>query len=113
MSSSDIVQQLRRLRVESKICQFDFAELTGYNRTQIALYETGKRTPNLATASDFADALGHQLVVVSRAVPTLKTADPADFILHCIELGFRGACQSKTLGEIVRECHHPIRRLLK
>jgi len=62
-NSKELVEQLRRLRKESGHNQHTFAEMTGYCRTQIALYETGKRTPNLIVATDFAEALGYELVL--------------------------------------------------
>lgn len=62
-NSKEIIEQLRCLRKESGINRHAFADLTGYNPTQIYRYETGKRTPKLDTIFDMANALGYEIVL--------------------------------------------------
>jgi transcriptional regulator with XRE-family HTH domain len=107
-----ITEQLRRLRKESKMGQFDFAELTGYDRGVLALYETGKRTPNLKVVADLADALGYNLTLDKhrkrRKVRPNKyfngMLDDPEIALYYMELGYRGSADGLSLGEVFRRC---------
>jgi transcriptional regulator with XRE-family HTH domain len=130
MSSKKIVDELRRLRVESKIPQFDFAEITGYDRSSIALLETGARpNPKLGMIADLAHALDHKLVIVemtaqekerqrstrrrNKVRKNLYRQQNPEFIekliLHYLELGYRGKEADKTLGQVVRESRPKIK----
>lgn len=62
----DIVEVLRRTRVNSGVAQFDLSEAAGYNRGTIAKYETGRGTPSLHMACNWAEALGYELVLVKK-----------------------------------------------
>lgn len=62
----DIIEELRKARVEQKIPQFDLAEVSGYNRGTIAKYEAGKGTPSLHMACNWAESLGCKLVLVKK-----------------------------------------------
>ncbi len=63
----DIIEELRRIRVNGRIAQFDLSETSGYNRTTIANYETGRRVPQqLQMLCNWAEALGHDLVLMPR-----------------------------------------------
>jgi transcriptional regulator with XRE-family HTH domain len=60
----DIIEELRRARVNQRIAQFDLAETSGYDRTTIANYETGRRVPQqLQMLCNWAEALGQDLVL--------------------------------------------------
>lgn len=106
-----ITQQLRKLRLKNKIAQFDFAELTGYDRSLISHYERGKRTPNLKVVTDFADALGHEIVVMRRRSRRNRPTnffngvqDDPEIALYYMELGYRGCTDGLSLGEVFRRC---------
>lgn len=111
-SPKGIAEQLKKLRQSSKINQHDFAELTGYHRTTIALYETGKRTPNLKVVTDLADALGHEIVVAKRRRRRKHrpntyfngASDDPEAALYYMELGYRGCADGLSLGEVFRKC---------
>jgi transcriptional regulator with XRE-family HTH domain len=62
----DIIDELRRSRVSQGIAQFDLAEVSGYNRGTIAKYETGRGTPSLHMACNWAESLGCKLVLVKK-----------------------------------------------
>ena len=63
----DIIEELRRIRVNSGLAQFDLSEVSGYNRTTIANYESGNRIPGqLQLLCNWAEALGHDLVLVKK-----------------------------------------------
>lgn len=59
----DLIEELRRTRVEQKIPQFDLAEVCGYSRSTIAKFETGRGTPSLHMACNWAESLGLEIVV--------------------------------------------------
>jgi transcriptional regulator with XRE-family HTH domain len=59
----DIIEELRRARGNQGIAQFDLAEVSGYDRGTIAKYETGRGTPSLRMACNWAEALGLEIVV--------------------------------------------------
>lgn len=48
-------QRLRELRLEHKLTQNDLAKIINATRSTIAMYESGKRKPNLETIEWFAD----------------------------------------------------------
>lgn len=48
-------QRLRELRLEHKLTQNDLAKVINATRSTIAMYESGKREPNLETIEWFAD----------------------------------------------------------
>lgn len=62
----DFIEELRRARVNQGIAQFDLAEASGYDRGTIAKYETGRGTPSLRMLCNWAEALGHDLVLVKK-----------------------------------------------
>jgi transcriptional regulator with XRE-family HTH domain len=63
----DIIEELRRARVNQGIAQFDLAETSGYDRVTIARYESGCRVPaQLQLLCNWAEALGHDLVLVKK-----------------------------------------------
>jgi transcriptional regulator with XRE-family HTH domain len=63
----DIIEELRRSRVSQGIAQFDLAETSGYSRISLARYEAGKYVPeHLQMLCDWAEALGHDLVLVKK-----------------------------------------------
>lgn len=62
----DIIEELRRARVNQGIAQFDLAETSGYSRSTIAKFETGRGTPSMHMACNWADALGFEIVLVKK-----------------------------------------------
>ena len=73
---NDVIAHFRATRVQRKMAQADFAELSGYDRAHIAKLETG-RAPGvkLQTVIDMAQALGQKVVVIPDNTP------PASFWL--------------------------------
>lgn len=63
----DLIDQLRRIRVNSGVAQFDLAETAGYNRSTIARYEAGGYvTEPLHMLCNWAEALGYDLALVKK-----------------------------------------------
>ncbi|GEM_PF-2283353 len=60
---SDIINPLRRLRIEKQITQDEVDCLMGVSEKQTSRYETGKRTPSLFTLKCWADVLDAQIVI--------------------------------------------------
>lgn len=123
MSVNKILSHLRDIRIGNNIDQVDLAEISGYDRTNIVKYETGKKIPNLATAVDLANSLDHKIVVVpinqkakkrrafrARYLEQQHPEHLEKLILHYLELGYRGKEAGKTLGQVVRESRHVIKK---
>ena len=63
----DIIQELRRARVNQGMAQFDLAEASGYNRSVLAKYETSHSYPaHLQKLCNWAEALGYDLTLVKK-----------------------------------------------
>jgi transcriptional regulator with XRE-family HTH domain len=60
---SDILDELRELRVAAKRSQEDISYATGYHRSQIIRYEARTHTPRLDAVCNWAEALGYELVL--------------------------------------------------
>lgn len=61
-----IITQLRMERRTREISQDSMAAMTGYHRVQIVQYENGYNSPKLETVSNWAEALGYELVLKKR-----------------------------------------------
>lgn len=58
-----IVQELRRIRRDSKLSQGALANTIGINQNSIAYRETGRVSPLLSHLSAWAEALGYELAL--------------------------------------------------
>lgn len=59
-----LMWQLAHARREAGVLQKDLAALSGYARTEVCMWEKGRRAPSLAQAEDLAAALGYRVVLV-------------------------------------------------
>ncbi|WP_081652939.1 helix-turn-helix domain-containing protein [Candidatus Stoquefichus massiliensis] len=55
MSHSTLAKQLKKIRIERKMSQYDVEKATGIDRTTISAYETGIREPSLNNLYKLAD----------------------------------------------------------
>lgn len=63
----DIIEELRKARVNSGMAQIDLAEAAGYGRATIARYESGGHLPeHLHMLCDWAEALGYDFALVKK-----------------------------------------------
>ena len=61
-----IVAQLRSVRRSRDILQRDLEARTGYQRERLSQWEQGHRVPNLTHLTDWANALGYDVVLQPR-----------------------------------------------
>lgn len=63
----DIIEELRKARVNQRIAQIDLAEASGYGRVTIAKYESGSYQPeHLHMLCNWAEALGYDFALVKK-----------------------------------------------
>lgn len=61
---TDIIQQLRQIRIEQKCSQDAVSALIGVNsRGQVSAWESGRVGPQYETLNKWADALGYELTL--------------------------------------------------
>jgi predicted transcriptional regulator len=63
MTQEEIIQELFKARVTSRMSQVDLGMMAGYHESQILRTERGKIAPKLAMVCDLADALGLEVVL--------------------------------------------------
>jgi predicted transcriptional regulator len=63
MTQEEIIQELFKARVTSRMTQVDLGVVAGYHESQILRTERGKIAPKLGMVCDLADALGLEIVV--------------------------------------------------
>lgn len=63
MTQAEIIQELFKARVSSRITQIELGVMAGYDKTQILRAEKGQITPRLQQVCDMADALGYELIL--------------------------------------------------
>ena len=59
-----IAEKLRAIRKEKKLSRRELAERIGYNEYTLKSWESGRNIPALQAATDWANALGFDLVLV-------------------------------------------------
>jgi transcriptional regulator with XRE-family HTH domain len=61
---SDIIAQLRKIRIEQRCSQDALSALVGVNnRVQVSAWENGRVHPQYSTLHKWADALGYEVVL--------------------------------------------------
>jgi predicted transcriptional regulator len=63
-----IIQQLKDIRQEKMVTQADLGDKLGFPQSHVSKIEQGKTDPRLSSITDMARLLGHELVLVPRAM---------------------------------------------
>jgi transcriptional regulator with XRE-family HTH domain len=63
MKPHTIMIDLREIREANKLSQQEIGDAAGYDRFSILRYECGRRDPGLTTVSNWAQALGYEIVL--------------------------------------------------
>ena len=66
----DVASLLREARIEAGLTQADVAERASTSQPAVAAYESGSRTPVLATLARLLAACGREIVLDTQALPS-------------------------------------------
>ena len=91
---------IRQLRSEAGVTQSDLAARAGTSQPTIALYESGTKSPTLATLQRLADSLGLELAVTF--VPRMTREDRRSLAYHSAVTGILKHSPAVTLARAKR-----------
>ena len=69
---ADVGSLIREARIAAGLTQADLAERASTSQPAVAAYESGTRTPVLATLSRLLAACGREIVLDTRALPSSR-----------------------------------------